>query len=60
MDVCVFVSFPHVSEDDQQSLILARLWPHPRARSQANTKRKGGNFVDYDYLKLHYISHKIK
>ena len=24
-----FGSFPHVSEDDQQSLILARSWSHP-------------------------------
>ena len=24
-----FVSFPHVSEDDQRSLILARSWSHP-------------------------------
>ena len=24
-----FVSFPHVSKDDQRSLILARSWPHP-------------------------------
>ena len=25
----VFMSFPHNSEDDQQSLILARSWSHP-------------------------------
>ena len=29
MAICVLCPFPHVSEDDQRSLILARSWSHP-------------------------------